>query len=394
MSDSAAKKVLVVFGTRPEAIKLAPVILALRASGKFRVLACAFRQHGAMLVQAFSAFGLKPDFDLKISLNDREFFGAGILRKGWSGIKSAWGLLSFVRIIRKEKPDFLAVQGDTFTAFLAALIGFYLKVKIIHIEAGLRTWDKSDPFPEEAHRRLIAPLADIHFASTEDAKNNLLKENIPKNRIFVTGNTALDAVRLVSAGKDFDAKWAQYFGEKYGLDFSGEKKIILVTAHRRENFGEGLKNICEALLDISKKRPDILFVYPVHPNPNVHNMVFGMLRGVPGILLTEPLDYEPFLFLMGKAFAILSDSGGIQEEISLMGKPILVLRKTTERPEAVAAGNAMLVGAEKGAIVRETLRLLDEPVHYASMAKKHGAFGDGFAAEKITIALNNFPLSG
>lgn len=394
MNASGQKTILVVFGTRPEAIKLAPVLLALRSSGKFRVFACAFRQHGVMLDQALSAFGLKPDFDLRISLNDREFFGAGILRKGWSGIKSAWGLLFFVRIIRKEKPDFLAVQGDTFTAFLAALIGFYLKVRIVHIEAGLRTWDKSNPFPEEVHRRLIAPLADLHFASTGEARENLLKENIPESRILVTGNTALDAVRLVSAGKGFDAKWARYFGEKYGMDFSGRKKIILVTAHRRENFGEGIKNICEALLEISKKRPDILVVYPVHPNPNVREAVFGMLRGVPGILLTEPLDYEPFLFLMGKAFAILSDSGGIQEEISLIGKPILVLRKTTERPEAVAAGNAMLVGAEKNAIVRETFRLLDEPAHYASMAKKHNAFGDGFAAEKITEALNNFPLSG
>lgn len=394
MTGSKLKTVLVVFGTRPEAIKLAPIILSLRASGKFRVLACVFRQHGAMLDQALSAFGLKPDFDLKISLNDREFFGAGILRKGWSGIKSAWGLLSFVRIIRREKLDFLMVQGDTFTAFLAALIGFYLKIKIVHIEAGLRTWDKSNPFPEEAHRRLIAPLADLHFASTEDAKKNLLKENIPESRIFVTGNTALDAVRLVSAGKDFGVKWADYFKEKYGVDFLGSKKIILVTAHRRENFGEGLRNICEALLEISKKRPDVLFVYPVHPNPNVRKTVFGMLRGVPGILLTEPLDYEPFLFLMNKAFIILSDSGGIQEEISLMGKPILVLRKTTERPEAVAAGNALLVGAEKDAIVRETFRLLNESAHYASMAKKHGAFGDGFAAEKITEALNNFPLSG
>ena len=212
-------------------------------------------------------------------------------------------------------------------------------------------------------------MVDIHFASTEDAKKNLLKENIPESWIFVTGNTALDAVRLVSAGKDFGAKWENYFNEKYGMEFSGEKKIILVTAHRRENFEEGLKNICEALIEISKKRPDILFVYPVHPNPNVRETVFKMLRGAPGILLTEPLDYKPFLFLMGKAHIILSDSGGIQEEVSLMGKPILVLRKTTERPEAVAYRKRHACRRRKSAIIRETFWLLDEPAHYASMAK-------------------------
>ena len=377
------KKVLFVFGTRPEAIKLAPVIKETEKSS-LKPLVCVLRQHKKMIDQVLKVFEIKPDFDLKISIGDRDLFSKKLLLKIKNLLGSGIGFLKLFRILKKEKPDLLVVQGDTSTAFLAAFIGYHFKIPIAHVEAGLRTYNKYQPFPEEINRRLIAGLADYHFAPTEQAKINLLRENVAQERIWVTGNTGIDALKWV-LGKSEDC--SNFFKEKYQIDFN--QKIILVTVHRRESFGKGVENIFQALKEIAQRNQDIQIVYPVHTNPNIQKPAQDILANQKNIYLVEPLDYQSLVWLMRKSYLILTDSGGIQEEAPSLGKPLLVLRKKTERPEGVRAGTARLVGTNKEDIIAETEKLLRSPGLYQQMARKNNPYGDGTASRKIINVLEN-----
>ena len=382
------KKVLIVFGTRPEAIKLAPVIIEAKRTGKFEALVCVFRQHKDMLDQVLKTFGIKPDFDLPISVSDKDLFSSSVnpVKKLITLARSGFGFLGFMRILKKEKPDLLMVQGDTSTVFLAAFFGFLARVPIAHVEAGLRTYDKYSPFPEEMNRQLLCRLADIHFAPTETAKQNLLREGVSASKIHLVGNTEIDALLWVlNRYKDpaVAKRLENNLSKDYGVNLESGKKLILVTAHRRESFGEGLKNIFEALKEIASKRKDVLIVFPVHPNPNVQSLAHSMLTGQENIVLTTPVAYEPFAFLMNKSYMILTDSGGIQEAAPSLGKPVLVMREKTERGEGVEAGVSRLVGTNKERIVKAVFELLDNPASYASMTGKKNPYGDGKAAEKI-----------
>ncbi len=395
-------KVLFAFGTRPEAIKLAPVIRELRShSGKFTVIVCVTAQHRQMLDQVLNLFDIKPDYDLNIMKNNQSLFD--VTTKGLLGIK---------KVLEKEKPDILLVQGDTTTTFVASLSAFYLKIPIGHVEAGLRTNDKYQPFPEEINRRLTTHIADLHFAPTEKAKQNLLSEGISENKIFVTGNTVIDAL-LYILEKQKSARYKDYlercFLNNYGINFDGQQ-IILVTGHRRENFGEGFENICYALKEIAEKNEDVIIIYPVHLNPNVQKPVYQILgsNSIPksrdkshatgqansrnsknprNIYLIDPLDYEAFVYLMSKSYLILTDSGGIQEEAPSLGKPVLVMRSLTERPEAVDAGTVKIVGTDQSKIIQETKLLLDNHKEYEKMARAINPYGDGKAAKRIVDIL-------
>ena len=377
------KKIMLIFGTRPEAIKLAPIIQRLKAEGsKFKPIVCVTAQHREMLDQVLNLFEIEPDYDLNIMIDNQDLFDVTV--KALNGLKE---------ILKKEKPDIALVQGDTTTSFVASLAAFYLKIPLGHVEAGLRTYNKYSPFPEEKNRHLTGVLADYHFAPTEWAKNNLLKENAPEDRIWVTGNTVIDALlwvvsRQKSAGGE--QYWNRYFKERWGLTLTTNTntcKLILVTGHRRENFGEGFRNICLALKEIAKDRHDIKIVYPVHLNPNVQKPVRDILSDIPNIYLIGPLDYEPFVYLMEKAHLILTDSGGIQEEAPSLGKPVLVMRNVTERPEGIEAGVVKLVGTNEDKIVAETQRLLDNRETYEKMAKAANPYGDGKAAQRIVNIL-------
>ncbi len=386
------KKLLFVFGTRPEAIKLAPVIKEARKNPNFGVLVCVFRQHREMLDQVLKTFEIRPDFDFGISLSDRDLFGQGlnVFLRVKSIILSGLGFLRFLFLLKRERPDFLLVQGDTSTVFLAAFLAFHFKIRIIHVEAGLRTYDKHAPFPEEMNRQLLCRLADVHFAPTEIARKNLLSEGVPGERIFVTGNTAIDA--LVSVAKTQEEghrkeEHLRYFKNRYGIDLSGSRKVVLVTAHRRESFGSGIEHICEALREIAEKRPDVLILYPVHLNPSVQSPVRAMLGEVKNIALLKPLDYDRFVFLMNRAHFILTDSGGVQEEAPTLKKPVLVMREKTERLESVQAGVSKLVGTDKDKIVKETLLLLEDKKIFDSMTVGGNPYGDGHASERIIKAI-------
>ncbi|RKX64169.1 MAG: UDP-N-acetylglucosamine 2-epimerase (non-hydrolyzing) [Thermodesulfobacteriota bacterium] len=377
------KKIMLIFGTRPEAIKLAPIIQRLKAEGsKFKPIVCVTAQHREMLDQVLNLFEIEPDYDLNIMIDNQDLFDVTV--KALNGLKE---------ILKKEKPDIALVQGDTTTSFVASLAAFYLKIPLGHVEAGLRTYNKYSPFPEEKNRHLTGVLADYHFAPTEWAKNNLLKENAPEDRIWVTGNTVIDALlwvvsRQKSAGGE--QYWNRYFKERWGLTLTTNTntcKLILVTGHRRESFGESFRNICLALKEIAKDRHDIKIVYPVHLNPNVQKPVRDILSDIPNIYLIGPLDYEPFVYLMEKACLILTDSGGIQEEAPSLGKPVLVMRNVTERPEGIEAGVVKLVGTDKERIVAETEILLDDKKAYEEMARASNPYGDGKAAERIVDIL-------
>jgi len=377
------KKIMLIFGTRPEAIKLAPIIQRLKAEGsKFKPIVCVTAQHREMLDQVLNLFEIEPDYDLNIMIDNQDLFDVTV--KALNGLKE---------ILKKEKPDIALVQGDTTTSFVASLAAFYLKIPLGHVEAGLRTYNKYSPFPEEKNRHLTGVLADYHFAPTEWAKNNLLKENAPEDRIWVTGNTVIDALlwvvsRQKSAGGE--QYWNRYFKERWGLTLTTNTntcKLILVTGHRRESFGEGFRNICLALKEIAKDRHDIKIVYPVHLNPNVQKPVRDILSDIPNIYLIGPLDYEPFVYLMEKAHLILTDSGGIQEEAPSLGKPVLVMRNVTERPEGIEAGVVKLVGTNEDKIVAETEILLDNKKAYEKMAQASNPYGDGKAAERIVNIL-------
>ena len=385
------KKILMVFGTRPEAIKFAPIIKEIQNHSFLKGIVCVFRQHDKMLDHILKIFNIKPDYDLKITLSDRALFSKGIniFRKIKNLAVSGISFLKFLKILKKEKPDILMVQGDTSTAFLAAFLAYHFKIKIAHIEAGLRTYDKYSPFPEEMNRQLISRLADFHFAPTERAKNNLLKEGISKEKIFLTGNTAIDALFMIKEKQKKNImEYENNFLKKHRIDFK-DKKIILVTAHRRESFGEGLKNIFSAIKEIAQKRKDIEIIYPVHLNPNVYYLAQEILGDISNIHLIEPLEYDEFVFLMNKSYLILTDSGGIQEEAPSLKKPVLVMRNTTERQEGVDIGVARLVGTKTENIIKETLLLLDSRDIYNSMAIGNNPYGDGTAVKRIIKAIND-----
>jgi UDP-N-acetylglucosamine 2-epimerase (non-hydrolysing) len=376
-------KALFVFGTRPEAIKMAPVIREMETeNSKFKVVVCVTAQHREMLDQVLKIFEISPDHDLDIMRKNQDLFD--VTTNALIGLKD---------VFKKEKPDIILVQGDTTTAFAAGLAAYYLKIPIAHIEAGLRTYNKYSPFPEEKNRHLLSALADYHFAPTEWAKSNLLKEGIPNENIWVTGNTVIDALLTIVRRQESEVRketFERYFKEKWNLNLSADSpssKLILVTGHRRENFGEGFENICLALKEIAEIRKDVIIVYPVHLNPNVQQPVKAILNGKPNIHLIDPLEYEPFVFLMSNAYLILTDSGGIQEEAPSLGKPVLVMRDTSERPEGIEAGSAKLVGTDSKKIVRETQKLLNDKMEYERMAKTINPYGDGKAAQRIVKIL-------
>lgn len=361
-------KILTVFGTRPEVIKIAPVIKELgKHPDKFICQVCITAQHRQMIDPLLKLFSIKPDYDLNIMQENQtlEHITVTILNR-------------LGEILEQEKPDYLVVQGDTTTSMAASLAAFYQKVKIAHIEAGLRTWDKMNPYPEEVNRKIIDSLSDLYFAHTEMAKQNLLREGISEKNIEVTGNTVIDAL-LETANSD--SSLTKEILNTISLD---GKKVILVTAHRRESFGEPLINICKAIREIALRFPsEVCIVYPVHLNPNVQAPVYSILSGIQNIFLIEPLEYLPFVQLMKKAYLILSDSGGIQEEAPSLGKPVLVLRQTTERPEAILAGTVELVGTDKKRIVESVMQLMDDKEKYGRMSKAINPYGDGTAAKKI-----------
>jgi UDP-N-acetylglucosamine 2-epimerase (non-hydrolysing) len=362
--------VLFVFGTRPEAIKMAPVIREFqRAKEIFDAKVCVTAQHRHMLDQVLKFFKIKPDFDLDL------------MRPNQSLTELTINILREVKIVLEEvKPDFVFVHGDTTTTFASSLASFYHGSKVCHIEAGLRTWNKFSPFPEEINRTLTARLTDIHFAPTVRAKENLLKEGVSDKDIFVTGNTVIDALLIgLEELKQTNHEAINYLNSI--LDFN--KDIILITGHRRENFGEGFKEICEAIRVLAEEFPEKQFVYPVHLNPNVLIPVNTFLSDIDNIFLIEPLDYEPFIWLMSRSKLILTDSGGIQEEAPSLGKPVLVMRDTTERPEAVDAGTVILVGTSSNRIISEAKKLLTNEGDYNAMSKRHNPYGDGSAALKI-----------
>jgi len=360
------KRLLVVMGTRPEAIKLAPLVLRARADpARFEVLVVRTSQHQEMLDQVVDYFGLPIRADLDIMRPDQNL--VHVTNAALEGL---------YRVIGEVRPDTVIVQGDTTTTFAGALAAFYHRVPVAHVEAGLRTYDKGQPFPEEVNRCLTTVLADFHFAPTEAARDNLLRENVPGDRIWVTGNTAIDALLLT----------LEKAGRPPGAPSAGGRTILL-TAHRRENHGEPMRRICQAVLALLDRFPDLRVVYPVHLSPRVRQVVQPMLQAHPRVSLVEPLGYEPFVLAMNEAYLILSDSGGVQEEAPALGKPVLVLRNTTERPEAVHAGTARLVGTAVETIVGEAERLLTDAEHYRAMAQARNPFGDGHASERILDVL-------
>ena len=362
-------KVLIAFGTRPEAIKMAPVVKALIASNLIETKVLVTAQHRTMLDQVLSLFNIVPDYDLDLMRNNQGLF------------EITNGVLFGVQTVLEDyKPNKVLVHGDTTTAMATALAAFYLKIPVGHVEAGLRTGDLQSPWPEEMNRRFVGMAANLHFASTEKAKDNLLQEGVDPQTIFVTGNTVVDALLSTSSTLTANDTLTANFDNQYGID--NEKKLVLVTGHRRESFGLGFERICQAISDLSE-RDDIQIIYPVHLNPNVQEPVRKILSGRRNVFLVEPLEYLPFVHLMHRSYLILTDSGGIQEEAPSLGKPVLVMRDTTERPEALDAGSVMLVGTDVRAIVDSVKTLLDDPEKYQTMSNAISPYGDGNAANRI-----------
>lgn len=370
-------KVMTVFGTRPEAIKMAPVIRALKARpDEFECIVTVTGQHREMLDQVLQLFDITPDHDLQVMTANQSLAGM-----------TAKVLERLDPVLEAEKPDWVLVQGDTTTAMAGSLGAFYRQAKVGHIEAGLRTHDKHQPFPEEINRRITTVIADLHFAPTGWAADNLRREGHPEDRIVVTGNTVIDAIQTV-AGMPFDPEG--HFPDEI---IRTDKRIILVTAHRRENFGQGILDICAALKTLATEREDIHIVYPVHLNPNIREPVYRELGDVPNITLLPPLDYQPLVWLMKRSYLIISDSGGIQEEAPGLGKPVLVLRETTERPEGVHAGTVKLVGTRPDSIVSSATGLLDATDAYEAMAQAANPYGDGSAAGRILFEIGTALVS-
>jgi len=363
-------KVLSVFGTRPEAIKMAPVVKALEAEAGIRSQVCVTAQHRSMLDQVLELFAITPDYDLNIMRPNQDL----------SHITSA-ALAGLGDVLDQCKPDRVLVHGDTTTTFAASLAAFYRRIPVGHVEAGLRTGDIYAPWPEEMNRRLTDAIADIYFAPTESAADNLRRENVDEAAIVVTGNTVVDALLGITARLKQDDGLRESQQALFPF-LDPARKLILVTGHRRENFGEGFERICAALADLSA-RDDVQIVYPVHLNPNVTDPVHRLLGGRENVHLIEPQEYLPFVFLMEKAYLVITDSGGIQEEAPSLGKPVLVMRDVTERPEAVAAGTVRLVGTSASAISEQSRRLLDDAAAYKSMSRAHNPYGDGQASGRI-----------
>lgn len=360
-----------VFGTRPEAIKMAPVVARLRELSEVAVKVCVTAQHREMLDQVLELFKIYPDFDLNLMRPNQTL----------SDVTSAV-LVGLDRILASFPTDLVLVHGDTSTTLATALACFYRKIPVGHVEAGLRTGNMQSPWPEEMNRRFTAQLASLHFAPTTAARANLLKEGVSPSSVWVTGNTVIDA--LLSAVDRIERAPSLVAEMNSQLPWLADRhhRVVLVTGHRRENFGEGTQNICRALLRLSEES-GVKIVYPVHPNPNVMEPVHRFLGGIPNIHLVEPMEYLPFVHLMSKAYFVLTDSGGIQEEAPSLGKPVLVMRDTTERPEALAAGTVRLVGVSEEKIVDEAMLLLNDSNHYQRMAAAHNPYGDGHAAERI-----------
>ncbi|SFJ63415.1 UDP-N-Acetylglucosamine 2-epimerase [Desulfomicrobium apsheronum] len=379
MSDiekTAVLKVLTVFGTRPEAIKMAPVVKALAQDPTFDARVCVTAQHRQMLDQVLELFNIQPDFDLNL------------MKPGQDLSDITCNVLTGMRKVYQEwRPDMILVHGDTTTTLAASLSAYYAKVRVGHVEAGLRTFNKYAPWPEEMNRRITGSLGDLHFAPTPSARLNLLQENVPESAIHVTGNTVIDALLEVVRQLRDDAGLRSVMEARFDF-IDPDKRLILVTGHRRENFGLGFDNICHALADIAA-RGDVQVVYPVHLNPNVQEPVRRILVDVPDVILLEPLDYLPFVYLMDRSSLIVTDSGGVQEEAPSLGKPVLVMRDTTERPEAVDACTVKLVGTDRDKIVYEANRLLDDPAAYETMSRAHNPYGDGLAAGRIRERLLN-----
>lgn len=375
------KKILIVFGTRPEAIKMVPLIKEFeKHTDMFETKVCVTAQHREMLDQVLELFQVKPDFDLNIMAPGQDLYD--ITSKVLLGMRD---------ILNDFKPDIVLVHGDTTTTISTTLAAFYQQIPVGHVEAGLRTGNIYSPWPEEANRLLTTQITKYHFAPTEMNKTNLIREHIDEKNIVITGNTVIDTLFLVldkiknddTLERDIDLK---IFNKGYKIT---DRKIILITGHRRENFGDGFLNICSALGELAAQYPEVDFVYPVHLNPNVQKPVRDILSGIKNVYLIDPLDYLPFVYLLNKSFLVLTDSGGVQEEAPSLGKPVLVMRDTTERPEAVEAGTVLLVGTDKEGIKQNVIRLLEDETQYRKMAYAHNPYGDGNASGKIINFLNN-----
>lgn len=372
-------KVMVVFGTRPEAIKMAPLVKALQAAPGLQTVVCVTAQHRQMLDQVLRLFEITPEHDLDVMKPGQDLYDIT------SNI-----LLGLRPVLAAERPDWVLVHGDTTTTLATTLAAYYARIPVAHIEAGLRTGDKYAPFPEEMNRKITGAVADLHFAPTAASQANLLAEGVPAAAIHVTGNTVIDALLAVVEKLNTSAELQAELAERFRF-LDASKKLILVTGHRRENFGEGFQNICHALADVAERHPDVEILYPVHLNPNVRQPVNDILaaRGLSNVHLIEPVDYLPFVYLMNRSDLIITDSGGVQEEAPSLGKPVLVMRETTERPEAVAAGTVKLVGTSRDEIVRQCERLLTDPDAYLAMSRAHNPYGDGQAVARIVKTLQS-----
>ncbi|AWM61386.1 UDP-N-acetylglucosamine 2-epimerase (non-hydrolyzing) [Stutzerimonas stutzeri] len=368
-------KTLCVFGTRPEAIKMAPLALSLNSDSRFDAKVCVTGQHRQMLDQVLELFELQPDFDLNI------------MKPGQDLTDVTCAILQGLKAVFAEfKPDVVLVHGDTATTFATTVAAYYSQIPVAHVEAGLRTGNLYSPWPEEGNRKLTGALAVIHFAPTETSRQNLLREGITSG-VEVTGNTVIDALLQVVAKLDKDAGLQQRFQEQFSF-LRAQSRLVLVTGHRRESFGGGFERICQALAETAKAFPDVEIVYPVHLNPNVREPVNRLLAGIDNVHLIEPLDYLPFVYLMNRSYLILTDSGGIQEEAPSLGKPVLVMRDTTERPEAVEAGTVKLVGTQAEALIVSLKQLLTDDEAYRAMSFAHNPYGDGLACARILEALS------
>ncbi len=369
MATAPRQRVLIVFGTRPEAIKLYPLVQRLRDDPAVDLRVCVTAQHRQMLDQVLEIAGIVPDHDLDIMLPNQSLdeLTARLLRE-------------IGRVLDEDKPDRVVVQGDTATAMVGALTAYYRKIPVSHVEAGLRSGNIHHPWPEEVNRKIIGTIADQHFAPTDTARDALLVENVPADRVHVTGNTVIDALHSTLAAIETDPSLAAQI-EPILAPFAG-KRIIAVTTHRRENFGSGLEGMARAVRRIAD-RPDVAVIFPVHPNPNVRAPMQAVLGGMANVAMIDPLDYPNFVALLARCHLVLTDSGGVQEEAPALAKPVLVMRETTERPEGVAAGTARLVGSDEETIVAATLELLDDEQAYAAMARAHNPFGDGKSSDRI-----------
>ncbi len=368
-------KILIVFGTRPEAIKMAPLVHAFKANPRFETIVCVTAQHRQMLDQVLNIFDIQPDIDLNLMKAGQDLYDV-----------TSSVLLGMRDVLKTHKPDAVLVHGDTTTAYATAMAAFYAGIPVGHVEAGLRTHDIRSPFPEEFNRQVVTKVSHWHFAPTESSKQNLLDEHIAADTITVTGNTVIDALFWVLKRIDSEPvrrnQITSFLNDRLPFVWQSQK-FALITGHRRENFGAGFLAICEAIKKLAIKYPEVHFVYPVHLNPNVQKPVFELIDGIANIHLIDPLAYEPFVYLLKHAYLVLTDSGGIQEEAPSLGKPVLVMRDVTERPEAIQAGTVRLVGADTDKITKNVSELLDDEQSYLKMSKAHNPYGDGMASERI-----------